>query len=678
MNKGLRRRLSEYLVEAGVEDPTAWTREIVLNKTNWDLSFDKWEFASEIAPDKIAFLRLETDLPVVSEDETSERLVDLIGQQVLAPKERRQFNVTVEVSPHPGRVQGLNHFTVQIMSRDSGPMGVARKIKAWKAARSTATISFPKLNRVEFAEGWHFVRVLPWTAEGDPIPIDEPPEQKARRVNESEPFYVLPDADLEEEPPQRAIPKADSVEHARLDRQFTAVVQGRDPASVRPDSVGWSQRTRTGRLAAQETIEAKFGKEGSFQIAVPRWLKLIEQRILRSPERPVSWRMQLHLGQPEAPTGDISEWSACAAVQSFLDARTAYFARVLQGSKELVSQGLDFLAAATEVVVYVNAYVELLKDLSTKVERETGADQLKAVVALRAALAVDSVRLVIENYRGRVREAVLLGPTHPLRALWQLGWAQLGAAWVRATEKGPEEHVTPARDALLREISSANFPPMLPISDGGRVFVAVDNIHPLWALYAPAIEEDPRGLLGDVCAALGLPEPSIGDAMITGEVLASRIERYLVQHPYVRTLTINALNPGRSTVLADTLTALQQQEAFRDLRYDLRLFVPDPDAPGVGEAITSLLVDQGTLAGGAFSIPSGNHLFPKLTVAVRATSDFRAAPTRYKAHLSFLFDVFPPEELAVGRPFRAERTAPLHGLVQDFAVRFRDDDTGTG
>ena len=106
--------------------------------------------------------------------------------------------------------------------------------------------------------------------------------------------------------------------------------------------------------------------------------------------------------------------------------------------------------------------------------------------------------------------------------------------------------------------------------------------------------------------------------------------------------------------------------------------MPDPDAPGVGEAITSLLTGEGTLASEAFSIPSGSHVFPKLTVAVRATQDFRAAPTRYRAHLSFLFDVFPPEEVAAGRPFRAERTVPLHGLVQDFAVRFRDDDTGTG
>ena len=677
VNKGLRRRLSEYLVESGLEDPVVWTREVVLNRKNWDLSFDKWEFASEIAPDKIAFVRVETDLPVVADDEGDDRLIDLIGQQVLAPKDRRKFSVVVEVSPHPGQVQGLDHFTVQIMSKDAGPVGASRTLKVWKTARTHATVPLSKLNKVEFEEGWHYVRVLPWTGDGDPIPINEPGEQSERRSNESEPFYVLPGAELEEDPPQRAVPKTDSVEHARLDRQFTAVLQNGEPADIVPESVGWIQRSTEKRTAAQEVIEAKFGKEGAFQISVALWLKNIEQRILQTPERPVSWRMQLHMGQPQMPTGDVSEWPASAAVQSFLDARSAYFESVVQGPKNLVSQGLDFLTGTPLVLAYATAYIDLIRDLSAKVERESGDDQLKAIVSLRCALAVDTVRLVIEDYRGHTREAALIAPTHPLRALWQLAWAQLGAAWVRETAKGPDEHVTPARDALLRGISSVNFPPMLPISDG-RVFVAVDNIHAFWPLFAPATEDDPRGLLGDVCAALGLPEPSIGGAAITGDVLASRIERYLVQHPYVRTLAVNAFNPGRAAVLADALVALQRQEAFKDLRYDVRLFVPDPDAPGVGESIGTLLAGEGTLASEAFSIPTGSHVFPKLTVAVRASMDFRADPARYRAHLSFLFDVFPPEDVGAGRPFRTERKVPLHGLVQDFTIRYRDDDSGTG
>ena len=342
----------------------------------------------------------------------------------------------------------------------------------------------------------------------------------------------------------------------------------------------------------------------------------------------------------------------------------------------MVSQGLDALSDSAAVLAYAAAYVELLKDLSTKAERETGADQLNTIVSLRTALAVDTVRLVVEDYRGQPREAALVAPTHPLRALRQLAWTQLGAAWVREATKAAPEHVMPARDALLHGHSSINFPAMLPVSDG-RVFTAVDNIHPFWPLYAPATEDDPRGLLGDVCAALGVPEPSIGGAAITGGVLASRIARYLMQHPYVRTLTLNAFNPGRATVLAEALAALQRQEAFQDLRYDLRLFVPDPNAPGVGEAIDVLLAGGGTAASEAFSIPTDSRIFPKLTLAVRGTADFRSEPARFRSHLSILFDVFPPEEMGAGRPLRAETTIPLHGLVQEFSTRFDDDANGT-
>ena len=472
------------------------------------------------------------------------------------------------------------------------------------------------------------------------------------------------------------MPRADSVEHARLDRQFAAVTQDRDPTDIAPHSVGWTRRSTTRRAAAQEIVEAKFGREGTLQISVARWLKDIEQGILADPERPVSWRMQIHAGQPGMPTSDIPEWANSAATKAFLDARSAYFKVVTRGAGNMVSQGLDVLSHRATMLAYAASYAELLKDLAARAERETGADQLNSIVALRTALAVDTVRLVVEDYRGQTREAALVAPTHPLRALRHLAWSLLGAAWVREAPGAGKEHVGPARDALLRGLSSINFPAMLPVSDG-RVFTAVDNIHPFWPLYAPAGEDDPRGLLGDVCAALGVPEPSIGGAAVTGNVLASRIERYLIQHPYVRTLTVNAFNPGRATVLADALAALQRQDALRDLRYDVRLFVPDPNAPGVGESIDALLAGGGTSAGEAFSIPTGSRIFPKLTVAVRATADFRSDPDRFRCHLSILFDVFPPEEMAAGRPLRAETTIPLHGLVQEFTTRFHDDAGGT-
>ena len=46
---------------------------------------------------------------------------------------------------------------------------------------------------------------------------------------------------------------------------------------------------------------------------------------------------------------------------------------------------------------------------------------------------------------------------------------------------------------------------------------------------------------------------------------------------------------------------------------------------GAGPASEKSKRGEGTLAGEAFSIPSGSHVFPRLTVAIRATRDFRAA-----------------------------------------------------
>src|SRR5205814_17861 len=98
-----------------------------------------------------------------------------------------------------------------------------------------------------------------------------------------------------------------------------------------------------------------------------------------------------------------------------------------------------------------------------------------------------------------------------------------------------------------------------------------------------------------------------GGALIDGPYLAGRVRRYLVQHPYVRTLTINAFNPGRAAVLGEMLLELQKDPAFAQLRYDIRLFVPDPDATGVGEEIAALLTTRifhAYLASGTLRCPA--------------------------------------------------------------------------
>lgn len=678
--------LGNFLAEAGTDDPRQWARRIVVDRSLWQLAFNKWEFEDGgLQPDSAFIGDVQTDLPTVDDDETKEPLAQLIGQRILPIASLKKFSVIFRTDPHPTKVQGLAKFVAQVISKEQGPIGLARSKSVWKSATDKATISFSALGKIDWEEGWYFVRILAQTESGDLIPLVDSSghaiawsadtEATLPRPNESDLFYVLPGTEVEIEPAQRAVPREQSALHALFRAQFSAILDGRDPASVAFGHSAWTEKTK-GHVTGADMLEVKLGRDGSVHVPVSRALKSMEQKILAAPEGPISWRIPLNHGVPGTSTGAVNGWPHGPAGDHFLEARTRYFEAVRSGTNELVTQGIDAAAHAELASGYAEAYLELLADLSQRAEATAKSDSQRAFADLRKVLALDSVLLAMVDHRGRRRDAVLVAPTHPLRAIWFATWAKLGACWVTAAKSAPHEYVVPTREALLKLLSPTSFPPVLP-TEGGHVLTAVDSINPFWTLFAPSNEEDPRGLVGEVCSALGLPEPAIGGALIDGEYLASRVRRYLVQHPYVRTLTINAFNPGRAGVLGDMLLELQKESAFADLRYDFRLFVPDPDAPGVGEEIAALLTtDGGTAAreADAFSIPAETHLHPKLRFAVRATTDFRTSPETYAAHLSLLFDVFPAEEVAARKADPRHATAFVHGLVQEFSTEYHEDE----
>jgi len=679
--------LGNFLVEAGTDEPRQWARRIVVDRSLWPLAFNRWEFEDGgVQPDSIFIGEVQTDLPSVADEETKEPLAQLVGQHILPVSSLKKFNVTFRTEPHPSKVQGLAKFVAQVISKEHGPIGLARSKAVWKTAADKATISFSALGKIDWEEGWHFVRIFAQTESGDLIPLVDSngdavawsadAEAALPRPNESDLFYVLPDTEVEIEPAQRAVPREPSALHALFRAQFTAILDDRDPASVVFGHAAWADKTK-GNISGADMLEVKLGREGSVHVPVSRALKSIEQKILAAPEGPISWRIPVNLGAAGTSTGEVNGWPQCPAGERFLEARTRYFEAVRGSTSELVTQGIDAGAHAELASDYAEAYLELLADLSRRAEATGKSDSQHAFADLRKVLALDSVLLAIVDHRGRRRDAVLVAPTHPLRALWFATWAKLGARWVAAAKTAPHEYVVPTREALLRLLSPTSFPPVLP-TEAGRVLTAVDSINPFWTLFAPSNEEDPRGLVGEVCSALGVPEPAIGGALIDGAYLASRVRRYLVQHPYVRTLTINAFNPGRAGVLGDMLLELQKESAFADLRYDLRLFVPDPDASGVGEELAALLTKDGGNAAreaDAFSIPARTHLYPKLRFAVRATRDFRTSPDTHAAHLSLLFDVFPAEEVGVRKADPRHATAFVHGLVQEFSTEYHDEQT---
>lgn len=685
------KRLGEFFSKVGVSNPKEWTQLIVRDRINWPLAFNKWLFEDGgVNPDTIFIGDIELpDLPIVKEDNEDSRLADLIGHRVLPISKTglKKFSVSFRVDPVPSKVEGLSRFVAEVVSRDNGPTGLRRRKAAWTRNTDSGVIAFTSIGKVDWEEGWHFVRVYAETEDGDRIPLTDGEGNPVRfnlesadtqiNVNESDLFYVVTEDDVEVEPPQRAVPRDASLMHALLRARFAAVVQDRDPGSVSIAGCAWVERS-TKTSTSSETLEVRLGKEGKSNVLVSSVLADLERAFLRDPDGLNRLRLSINAAGVTSQSTISFNWPTSDEALRFIDARKEFFEKVLQGDKRLIMQACDFLSLQEPVQNYAAAYLAWVDAVLVRTSSTDAVISRKAIEELRCALTIDSVALVLEDYQGRRRDAILLGPTHPLRSNWHVAWGQLGQNWVKRCQISGREFVVPTRDAVIKQLAPAAFPPVLPFGEElGRTALAVDNINPFWSLYAATDEKDPRGLIGDVCAALGLPEPAIGGAAIDSAYLAARVQRYLVQHPYVETLTINAFNSGRAAAVADILLALQRQPEFSDLRYDVRLFVLDPAAPATGEALLELLSpDSGNSAkeADAFATPTDSHLHPKLRLAIRAIKEFRDDPDSHAAHLSFLFDLFPAEEIRAVDVRDSDDASFVHGLVQPFDVNYLEDE----
>jgi len=456
-------QIANFLAQTGLEDPYDWTRRIVLDRACWKFAFHRWEFQeSKEDHERIFIGNVQASLPIVGESPPDSRLEQLNPEErilVVGPGGLRKFNVGFQVNPHPSRVQGLNRFVAQVISRATGPVGLVRSKKAWSTNRTSATIDINNLSKVNWEEGWHFIRILAQTEDGDLIPLvderDNPlpwsvddSDGAIQRPNESELFYVVTELDEPPPPPQRALAKHDSLEHARLFLRFISVQDGRDTNGIEPQGARWSEG-RQANSSGRDTLEISFGHEGNVQIPISRTLKTLEQAILSVPDGPLSWRVSLRMGQADKPTGNEGTWPTCASCNRFLEARSAWFDVVRSGGAELITQAADFLENQPLAIEYADAYRELLEELLSQASGSSSGDTRVGIAALGRFLTLDTVSLTILDYRGRRREAALLAPTHPLRVLWWATWARTGESWVEAAKDSAAEFVGPTRDALL-------------------------------------------------------------------------------------------------------------------------------------------------------------------------------------------------------------------------------------
>ncbi|MDT0445044.1 methylation-associated defense system ATP-binding protein MAD8 [Streptomyces johnsoniae] len=692
-DSGFAARLAAFATRCGLEEPTAWTRRIVVDRENWGLSFGNWR-VDERRRATVSIDVRELGLPSSGDNPQHLRdypaLAAMAGQPYLLTGDKGVRDITVRftVQPAPRTVEGLEKFRVEIVSENGGPIGRITHVGKGKTAKPEYKKALSRLNKIDWEEGWHYIRVVPLDKEGEPL--DVVPGAHDLPGGESERFYVVPDAEAEE-PPERTAGRFLGLTQALRSLQLDSLTAGEDPAQVIATDVRWKA---FGVRSPHRTLSAKIHAAGNVEIRLSPLLVQAQQHLLAHPDDTSLRRLLLRPdGTAEVSNGDDAVLGqtltgrAAEAYDAFVSARQAYFAAITgetgastEPAEFLVSEAVDFEQVRDEVAAYAEAYAELVDAQALQVERATDTTRGSALNALARIQQIDCVAAMLTDGTGR-REAVLLvAPTHPLRALWLATWSALGLDWVSRLTAGDRKAVLSARDSLLASLAPLGFPFAVPRQDG-RLMATADNLTPYWGAYLPSETADPRGVIGRLATTLSLPPESTratanGSGALSGTALADRIERYVRLHPYVRSLVMNVVNAGRAEIVADALLELQRRAATRDLTYDIRLCVTDPEAPEAGAALMELQSVQSQISSAeaeAFLHTTGPARTAKLVHSVRSVDEFTRQPAEFDAHLTVLIDAFGGEQHSA-TPHQTVTYTPVHGLVQATASTYEDSD----
>ncbi len=666
-----RTRFSEFLVRYGTGNPREWARRIVVDQTNWPLAFQRWPLRDERPDDvrvgiRVADLGLPMagDVPNHAEHPT---LSVITGYPFLltGDKAATQLVVEFDVDPDPRTIPALQKFTVQLIAETGGGTGVTASVRVSTTARRTYKATLKKLRAAELDEGWHFLRVLPVDDEGIPLPV-MPVHVGDHPAYESQRFYILADDELTDPAPKTKTLKEVGLTQALRRLEFQATLDGRPGQQITVEKVTW----RDGK----SVLHASFGHLPQMEVALSPVLADIQRNLLGQPELLGRWLLPIHSGMTGTPVCAEQSWPTGVddALGRFLAARDEVF-NVIRGDDDLVVEGRDLATLRGLIVEYADAYGELLSRQLSQAERADDDHKAERLDALRQLLQLDTIVIDHVDPHGSRTELTLVSPTHPLRLLWFTTWSELGQRWLDASRDVTTAVMSAA--ALSHErLRPLGFPLAVP-RDAGRMALAGTDLGMYWGVYFPTDIADPRSLLTTVTTALQVPARRLDVGAASGKHLADRVERYLRLHPYVGTLTVNALNAGGAESLADMLLELQSRKGLKNISYELRLFSADPESLTEGAALAQLLRGEwrDTVDAELFHARRTAGAAPKLAVAVRPIHEFRSATSEHNAHITILLDAFGNEEFAAVAAERNGRL-PVHGLVQDVTVDYIEDD----
>ncbi|MGH8542623.1 MAG: helicase HerA domain-containing protein [Gammaproteobacteria bacterium] len=392
-------------------------------------------------------------------------------------------------------------------------------------------------------------------------------------------------------------------------------------------------------------------------------LKSIEERCLRVPEEAGRYFARVDGIKPLDPVNDLQPlgWEVLGRGtpgQTLLARRKEFFQELsadpARGCVETARWDHQLIKRARS---YADSFRRLL-------------DSGLSGEALAQALTIDTVELELEQVKGSARAVVLL-PTHPLRALWFAAYSDLMKRWEEEVLRLPKKDRRGALELdLAQRVTPLNIPALIPTRHG--VFIFTQNLRTFWGLFLPLESREPARLAAEVSRIVGLPGDEASLADLPPKRLVDELQAYGEIHPYMETLRVNILNPGSGAFMAQALRAMyerqleeeDEQEPSPPLRVEILAHSQEPlpsDLPALTRLQQELYEAQ----------PRGrrSYLFPLFSVALRPLSRGHLPPGG-DVNVTLALDQLAPHVELVSDPQKADSSS-FYGLFMRFLPRFR-------
>lgn len=682
----LQQALFHFFRQRHTEEPRRWGEQIACDIEARHLSFDQWHFTEAETDGELRLVLDPLNLPRQQADQVS----GADRMPVLNVTGKEPLKVAYRSIPSPSQAPSWKHWRVQVLSISEGGAAVSWESNSYpkpaggRLAKVRRSIKMKDLEELD--EGTYFLRVDAYDSAGalltTPKRID-PRDENSRAENESEPFLIVREEVVIDDPDVRAtfVP---SMLAAWL-RGALKALDGRvrEPVPGRDLSGTWNQPVGA---SAKGDVRFDIESEGfhGYAVVVPGLLRKIEIEFLSNPRALGVFQMALgsarNPGDVELIRKEISSLDEVPCAEAFLMAREAAFRCIRDqhlppgampdecGARLGIVEVANLVAHADAIRAYAAAFSKLVDDAMALAAGERTA-------LLRAIAWLDAVELRWLGQPGDPGRGILLAPTHPLRLLWHL---QHTFECVRAVDAWDQRsHQVPDWRQFVEQLRDEILPLNLPLAvfdRRGRAYTEALPITTHWGLYLP--DRDAEGRRVDATAArdralasMGVRVGSVAVTTVNPDDIASRLYEFVVQHPYVEQLRLNVFNPGNGELIADVLRAVEalrkQNQSPVTLRYAVHLFASPSQLDSVGDGVESLLdPDRHVGDDDEFTLYRGNHLHPKLLVARNDIADFVSDHNRFPAHVSILIEQF----AAHGRvgplhPYR--RGSFVNGLVQE-------------